>query len=250
MSSVIKWEMKKNLRLGTIALWIFGLVLSYVCIRTNQNVSDTYADIFSKYYGLAPIMGIIMFTMFSGSFILEYNSNMDGLIKASKSGTKQLILAKFIANGICASIVNLSVLILIVSKPVFKFGVNGLDLPLKSLWYFGNSGSNITVLQMLLIVSITTILGSFLFAAIGLYLSSINEKATTPFIVGGIILGLPYLGMLPQVITLNSPLYGMYSQLLIRYGAPVSSWIVFVGIVLVGTTILYNLTKKSFVKER
>ncbi|MGL4774010.1 MAG: hypothetical protein ACRC2K_10625 [Clostridium sp.] len=250
MLSVTKWEIKKNLRLGVFALWMLGLVLAYVVILPNQNVYDIYADIFSKYYGLTPIMGVIMFTMFSGSFVLEYNSNMDGLIKASKSGTKQLITSKFIANGICASIVNLSVFIVMLLKAVLNFGTEGLDLPLKNLWYFGNSGSNITVLQMILIVSITVILGSFLFAAIGLYLSSINEKATTPFIIGGIILGLPYLGILPQVIILNSPLYGMYSQQLIRYSAPISSWIIFVVIVFVLTTILYNLTKRSFAKEK
>ena len=50
---------------------------------------------------------------------------------------------------------------------VFKF--DGLDLPLKSLWYFGNSGSDITIGQMLIIVSLTVILGSFLFAAIGIF---------------------------------------------------------------------------------
>lgn len=254
MLSVVKWEIKKNLKIGVIVLWIFGLLVAYVSIRTDIagiSVNDVYADIFSKYYGLAPIMGIIMFTMFSGSFVLEYNSNIDGLIRTSKNGKEQLVLTKFIANTITASIINISILMIIVLKAILIYGTKGLDLPLKSLWYFGNSGSNITVLQMLLILSITVILGSALFAAIGLYLSSINEKATVPFIFGGVIMGVNYLvgPWLPKFREFNLPIYGMYSQQLIRYGANISSWVLFVGMVLVLTTTLYIITKKRFLKE-
>ncbi len=253
MFSLIKWEIKKNLRPGVIITWALGLILGFDMVFTNFGVNDAYADLFSKYYGIAPIMGLIMFTMFSGSFVREYNSNLDGLIKSSKNGKNQLVLAKFIANGISASIINLSIFMLMLGKIMSVFKFEGLNLPLKSLWYFGNSGSNITILQMLLIVSLTVILGSFLFASIGLYLSSISKKATTPFIFGGLIMGVPYLlanmRILPKEVMLNLPLSGMYSQQLIRYAAPLSSWIVFIVIVLVVSSILYNLTKKRFLRE-
>ena len=251
MLSVIKWEMKKNFKPGILAVWTFGLLVSYVCIRTDFSINDVYADVFNKYYGLAPIMGIIIFTMFSGSFIQEYNSNIDGLIKASKNGKKQLVLSKFIANGICASIVNLSILGLMAGKAVTGLNFKGLDLPLQQLWYFGNSGSNLTVLQMLLVVSLTVILGSFLFASIGLYLSSISKKATLPFIFGGLIMGAPYLvgGWIPNEVAVNLPIWGMYSQQLIRYKAPIASWGIFVAISVVTIVVLYNLSKKSFLKE-
>ncbi|MFF2884944.1 hypothetical protein [Bacillus toyonensis] len=251
MFSLIKWEIKKNLRPGVLISWALGLVLGYTMIFTNFGIEEAYAGLMSKYYGLAPVMGIIMFAMFSGSFVLEYNSNVDGLIKASKNGKNQLVLAKFIANGISASIINLSILMVMVVEIMSTFKFDGLDLPLKSLWYFGNSGSNITILQMLLIVSLTLILGSFLFSAIGLYLSSISKKAAMPFIFGGLIMGIPYLmeHWLPKEIVVNLPLNGMYSQQLIRYAAPFSSWIVFIVIALVVPVILYNLTKKRFLKE-
>ncbi|MFJ8461581.1 hypothetical protein ACIQ57_20995 [Lysinibacillus xylanilyticus] len=253
MFSLIKWEIKKNIRPGVLITWALGLVLGYQMVFTNFGIEEAYATIFSKYYGLAPIMGIIMFAMFSGSFALEYSSNVDGLIKASKNGKEQLVLAKFIANGISASIINLSILMLMVGGVMSAFKFDGLDLPVKSLWYFGNSGSNITILQMLLIVSLTVTLGSFLFAAIGLYLSSISKKATMPFIFGGLLMGIPYLltdmRILPKEIIVNVPLSGMYSQQLIRYAAPFTSWILFIVIALVVPVVLYNLTKKRFLKE-
>lgn len=251
MFSLIKWEIKKSLRPGVLATWAFGLLLGWVTIRTDFSIQDVYADVFYKYKGLAPIMGLIMFTMFSGSFVLEYSSNVDGLIKASKNGKKQLVLSKFIANGISASIINLSIFMLMAGKALLAFKFKGLDLPLKSIWYFGNSGSNITILQMMLIVSITVILGSFLFSAIGLYLSVISKKATLPFIFGGLIMGVPYL-LEPRIskeIVVNMPLNGMYSQQLIRYDAPISSWILFVSLAVVSNIVFYNLTKKRFLKE-
>ena len=66
-------------------------------------------------------------------------------------------------------------------------------------------------------------------------------------------MGVPYLlesmRILPKEIIVNSPISGMYSQLLIRYAAPFSSWILFVVIAIVVPVVLYNLTKKRFLKE-
>ena len=50
-------------------------------------------------------------------------------------------------------------------------------------------------------------------------------------------------------ILVNLPVNGMYSQQLIRYAAPFSSWIIFIVIALVVPVVLYNLTKKRFLKE-
>ena len=224
MFDLIKWEIKKNLRPGVIVAWVIGLMLGFNMVFTNFGIEETYAVIFSKYYGIVPIMGIIMFTMFSGSFVLEYSSNTYGLIKASKNGKNKLVLAKFIANGISASIINLSILMVMVGRAIVVFKFDGLDLPLKSLWYFGNSGSDITIGQMLIIVSLTVILGSFLFAAIGIYLSSLCKNAVIPFIFGGLTMGIQYLmgyyiidGYTPsKEILVNLPVNGMYSQQLIR----------------------------------
>lgn len=253
MFSLIKWEIRKNLRLGIFIIWALGLALGFHAVFTNFGIEEAYAALFSKYYLLtAPITGLAMFSMFSGSFVLEYNSNLDGLIKASKNGKNKLVLAKFIACGICASIINLSIFMLMVGKIMLSFKFDGLNLPVKSLWYFGNSGANITVLQMLLIVSSTVILGSFLFASIGLYLSSLSKKATIPFILGGLTMGIPYLitflGKKEVIVSLL--LNGMYSQQLIRYALPVGYWVVFIGIAFIVPIVSYNLTKKRFLKER
>lgn len=252
MFSLIKWEIKKNLRPGVIITWALGLILGFDMVFTNFGVNDAYADLFSKYYGIAPIMGLIMFTMFSGSFVREYNSNLDGLIKSSKNGKNQLVLAKFIANGISASIINLSIFMLMLGKIMSVFKFEGLNLPLKSLWYFGNSGSNITILQMLLIVSLTVILGSFLFASIGLYLSSISKRATLPFILGGLTMGIPYFIVFRgyKEVVFSILVNGMYSQQIVRYGLPASYLIGYIAVALILIVGLYNLTKKVFLKER
>lgn len=252
MFSLIKWEIKKNLRPGVLILWAIGLMLGFGSVFTNFGIHEAYAVLFSEYYlVVAPVIGLIMFTMFSGSFVREYNSNVDGLIKSSKNGKQQLVLAKFIANGIIASIINLSIFMLMLGRILSAFKFKGLAWPVKSLWYFGNSGSNITILQMILIVSLTVILGSFVFAAIGLYLSSISKKATMPFILGGLTMGIPYFivftGGKEAIFSLL--VNGMFSQLLVRYNLPLSYWIAFIAISLILIVSLYNLTKKRFLKE-
>lgn len=252
MFNLIKWEIKKNLRPGIIILWALGLALAFKGVFTNFGINEAYSALFSKYYLLmAPIMGIIMFTMFSGSFVREYNSNVDGLIKASKNGRNKLVLAKFLANGICASIVNLSILMIMLGRIMSAFKFKGLAWPLKNLWYFGNSGSNITILQMLLILTLTVILGSFVFAAIGLYLSSISKKATIPFILGGLTMGIPYFIVFNhnKEVIFSLLVNGMFSPQIVRYGLPISYLIVFIAVALILIVGLYNLTKKRFLKE-
>lgn len=252
MFSLIKWEIKKNLRLGVLIIWALGLVLGFNGVFTNFGIEEAYSALFSKYYLLTtPIMGLAMFTMFSGSFVREYNSNVYELIKASKNGKNQLVLAKFIANGISASIINLSIFMVMLGRIMAAFKFEGLDLPLKSLWYFGNSGSNITILQMILIVSLTVILGSFVFAAIGLYLSSLSKRATMPFILGGLTMGIPYFiaFSFKKEVIFSLLVNGMYSQQIVRYGLPISYWIVFIAVALILIGGLYNLTKKRFLKE-
>lgn len=253
MFNLIKWEIKKNLRPGVFIIWALGLVLGFKGIFTNFGINEAYSALFSKYYLLtAPFMGLAMFSMFSGSFVREYNSNVDGLIKASKNGKNNLVLAKFIANGITASIISLSIFMVMLGRIMATYKFEGLDLPLKSLWYFGNSGSNITILQMILILILTVILGSFVFAAIGLYLSSISKRATLPFILGGLTMGIPYfiVFMGKKEVVFSILVNGMYSQQIVRYGLPISYWIAFIAISLILIVGLYNLTKKVFLKER
>ncbi|WP_343101866.1 hypothetical protein [Romboutsia sp. MSSM.1001216sp_RTP31141st1_G3_RTP31141_220114] len=251
MFSVVKAEIKKNFKLGVIIVWMLIMFLAYSSTY-NFDINETYANLFSKWFGLAPFMGLTMFMMFSGSFIIEYNSNMDGLIKATKNGKKQLVISKFIAAGVSASIVNLSILYTMVLRALVSLNFKGLDTPLKNLWYFGNSGSNITVIQMILMMTINIIIGSFLLAALGLFLSSISKNAIVPFLIGGACMAIPYFmearGMVSNV--LEWPILGMYATPIIRYKLPLSIWAVFIGTSVVGVVLFYNLAKRSFLSER
>ncbi|CEI74124.1 MULTISPECIES: hypothetical protein [Romboutsia] len=251
MFSVVKAEIKKNFKLGVIIVWMLTMFLAYSSTY-NFDINETYANLFSKWFGLAPFMGLTMFMMFSGSFIIEYNSNMDGLIKATKNGKKQLVISKFIAAGVSASIVNLSILYTMVLRALVSLNFKGLDTPLKNLWYFGNSGSNITVIQMILMMTINIIIGSFLLAALGLFLSSISKNAIVPFLIGGACMAIPYFmearGMVSNV--LEWPILGMYATPIIRYKLPLSIWAVFIGTSVVGVVLFYNLAKRSFLSER
>ncbi|MDB8802977.1 MULTISPECIES: hypothetical protein [Romboutsia] len=251
MFSVVKAEIKKNFKFGVIIVWMLTIFLAYSSTY-NFDINETYANLFSKWFGLAPFMGLTMFMMFSGSFIIEYNSNMDGLIKATKNGKKQLVISKFIAAGVSASIVNLSILYTMVLRALVSLNFKGLDTPLKNLWYFGNSGSNITVIQMILMMTINIIIGSFLLAALGLFLSSISKNAIVPFLIGGACMAIPYFmearGMVSNV--LEWPILGMYATPIIRYKLPLSIWAVFIGTSVVGVVLFYNLAKRSFLSER
>ncbi|MDB8805837.1 hypothetical protein [Romboutsia sp. 1001216sp1] len=251
MFSVVKAEIKKNFKFGVIIVWMLTIFLAYSSTY-NFDINETYANLFSKWFGLAPFMGLTMFMMFSGSFIIEYNSNMDGLIKATKNGKKQLVISKFIAAGVSASIVNLSILYTMVLRALVSLNFKGLDTPLKNLWYFGNSGSNITVIQMILMMTINIIIGSFLLAALGLFLSSISKNAIVPFLIGGACMAIPYFmearGMVSNI--LEWPILGMYATPIIRYKLPLSIWAVFIGTSVVGVVLFYNLAKRSFLSER
>lgn len=252
MTNIVNAEFKKLMKKkGLMIFWAFSLFLAYTCVHSS-GLSDGYGDLFSKFYGLAPLMGILMFSLFSGSFILEYESNMDSIIKSTKNGKSKLVLGKSIAYGIAASLLNLSILGVMSFKVLVANNFGGLHMSIKNIWYFGNSGSNLTVLQMLMIMTLTIILGSFLFANVGLWLSSISKKAVGPFFIGGLVMGVPYIagGFVSQKILGFTPLFGMYSSELIRYGLSPIAFIVFIGISILGSYLLYRLTSIGFLQER
>ncbi len=256
MGTLIKLELRKMLfKKRVFIVWAGALFLSFVSIRTFS-IEETYADLFSKGYGLVPLMGLLMFMVFSGAYTLEYHSNMAGLINTTKNGKKEIVSAKSVAAGIGASIVNLSIFLTVCLSALTKYQFEGLGLPLKNLWYFGKSGSSITVLQMILMMIITIIMGSFFFAQLGLFLSSISQSATIPFIFGGFIMGLPYIieGFLKQIGLATyltfTPLWGMMSCQLIRYQASAITIMILIGIFIVGIVFLPKLTYKAFTKEK
>ncbi|WP_419741745.1 ABC transporter permease [Paraclostridium dentum] len=252
MTNIINAEFKKIMKKkGLMIFWAFSLFLVYVCIN-GSGLSDGYGDLFSKFYGVSPLMGILMFSLFSGSFVLEYSSNMDSIVKSTKNGKNRLVLAKSIAYGIAASLINLSILVVMSLKIIIGNNFKGLHMSIKNVWYFGNSGSNLTVLQMLTILAITVVLGSFLFAQLGLWLSSISQKAVGPFFIGGLIMGVPYIagGFISKKILGFTPLFGMYSSELIRYGVSPIAFVVFIGISILGSYVLYRLTSIGFLQER
>ncbi|QEK11829.1 hypothetical protein FQB35_05300 [Crassaminicella thermophila] len=255
MGTLIRLEFRKMLfRKRIFILWIGVLFLSFVSIRAFS-IEETYADIFSKGYGLVPLMGFMMFMIFSGAYTLEYSSNMAGLIKTTKNGKRKIVLTKSVAAGISASLVNLSIFLTVCLSALIKHKFAGLDLPLKSLWYFGNSGSDATVLQMILIMIITIIMGSFFFAQLGLFISAISKTAAVPFIFGGLIMGLPYVleGFLKHIGLVKylafTPLWGMMSCQLIRYKVPAIVPIILILLYTTGLMLLPKFTLKAFTKE-
>ena len=96
-------------------------------------------------------------------------------------------------------------------------------------------------------------LGSFLFAQIGLFLSSISKSAIKPFLLGGLIIGIPLLANIYGISQffskkslLFAPLNGMFSSQLIRYEAPISAYIFFIILSVIGGFLFYRLTLVSF----
>ncbi|WP_434303691.1 hypothetical protein [Clostridium botulinum] len=258
MGRIIKFEMKKMLlRLGVIIPWILVAMLSTILLGTAGNdVVEIYASVFDKSYGIAPLIGLLTFTIVSGSYTKEYDNNMVGLINSTENGKRNIVKAKAIAAGISTSIVNLSIILIIYLSALRKTGGKGLDLPLKSLWYFEKSGSNIKVYQMMILMILTIIVGSFIFAQIGLYLSSISKSAAIPFIFGGLIMGIPYLleGFLVRAgnngsILPYTPLWAMYSCQIVRYKASMGMALGTLAIIFIITmTVLSRASNKAFSK--
>lgn len=255
MGTLVKSEIRKMLLKPSIIItWIVLLLFSKILIRPDT-ASEVWADVFNKIYGIVPLIGLITFMIISAAYTLEYSSNMNELINTTQNGKKKVVMAKWIGAGISTTIVNVSIVLIIYIDGLIKSNFSGLDLPLKELWYFGNSGSNITVLQMMIILIITVIIGSFFFSELGLYLSAISKSASIPFIFGGLLMGVPYIlsGILSQGGYAKyfgvTPLWGMMSSELIRYKVPMALIIVQIVIVIAGFVFLPKVTYKAFIKK-
>lgn len=253
MGILIKSEIRKMLLKPSIIItWIALLLLSRVLIYPGTS-ADVWADVFSKIYGIVPLIGLITFMIMSATYTLEYSSNMNELINTTQNGKKKVVIAKGIGAGIATTIVNLSIVIMMYIDGLIKSNFKGLDLPLKELWYFGNSASNISVLQMMIILIITVIIGSFFFSQLGLYLSAISKSASVPFIFGGLLMGVPYMLSLREGVYVKNfgatPLWGMMSMQLIRYKVPMILIMIQIVIVIAGFILLPKFTCKAFIKE-
>lgn len=251
MGTLIKSELRKMLcKKSVLITWIASLLLGMLLIH-NGTISEVYADAFYKSYGYTPIIGLIMFMILSGAYTVEYDSNMSDLINTTENGKEKLVIAKGIGAGITTSIVNLSLVIIIYLDGIRKANFKGLDMPLKNLWYFKGTNSNLNVLQMMIIVIITVIIASFFFSQLGLYLSSISKSASMPFVFGGLIMGIPYIleNILPSKFIVITPLWGMISSQLIKYNA--SLWVMIIqgGICIVSYLVFPKLTYTAFTKE-
>lgn len=255
MGRLIQLEIRKMLfKKRVVFVWISVLLLSSIMV-TDVSVKETYADLFNKAYNISPLIGLLMFMVFSGVYSHEQTSNMSGLIKSTKNGRKEIVIAKSIAAGTAASIISLSVFLTMCLFAVKTHRFAGLSLPVKELWYFGNSGSGLTVLQVIVVMIVSITIGAFFFAQVGLFLSVISKSAAVPFLFGGIIMGFPYLLEEPlkraglKGILCLTPLWGMMSCQLIRYGAQKMTIIAIVLIFAAGIFILPNIVLNVFMKE-
>ncbi|EQF25117.1 ABC-2 transporter family protein [Clostridioides difficile CD160] len=251
MIYLVKSEMIKILKSKSIwMIWIFLLLFGFVLIR-KFDVLDTYADIFYKIEGSIPLIGLVMFIITSGNYTKEYDSNLTGLINTTKNGKKSVVLSKIMASGLILSMINISFVLLVGMRGFSFFDFKHLDEPIKNLWYFGNSNFNITVIQMYLIVIVTTVFASFIFAQIGLTLSSIFKSSIIPFILGGLIMAIPYfsVGFIPaKAIKFMSvtPNWIMMSQQIVRYNVPSTLIGLSIVISIILMILLTKITYKNF----
>ncbi|MGO1044060.1 ABC transporter permease [Clostridioides difficile] len=255
MLNLVKAEIIKVLKSKSVWMfWIFLLLFGFVLIR-KFNVFDTYADIFYKIEGSIPLIGLIMFIITSGNYTKEYDSNMTGLINTTKNGKKSVVVSKIIANGLILSMINISFVLLVGIRGFSFFGFENLNEPIKSLWYFSNSNLNLTVIQMYLIIIVSVTFGSFIFAQIGLALSSIFKSAVIPFILGGLIMAIPYFitGFIPNnaiKFVSITPNWIMMSQQIVKYNVPnfLIGLSILISMILI--IILTKITYKNFTSSK
>ncbi|WP_315080847.1 ABC transporter permease [uncultured Clostridium sp.] len=255
MINLIKAELRKILgKKSILVLWALLLGFGFILIRDFEML-ETYADIFYKIEGSIPLIGLVMFIAISGNYTKEYESNMVGLINTTKNGKKYITIAKAIAAGISLSLINVSFTLLVGLRGFALEGFKNLDTSIKNLWYFENSGSEITVLQMYIIVILSITVGSFLFAQIGLTLSSAFKSAAIPFILGGAVMGIPFFiqgfasKSLLNFISLT-PNWVMMSQLMVRYQIPVMYRVLAVVISIALIILLPLMAYKNFTNSK
>ena len=256
MGGLVAAEVKKIVfSKKVMGIWLASLLLSYVSIRAF-GVEDMYADVFSKAYGLMPLMGLIIFASTCDSYVRENVSNVSSIINSSKNGREKIVAAKGIAAGITCSALCVSIFGTMFFTAASKVGFEGMDLPVRSLWYFGNSGSAITVMQMVLITGASIAAGAFFFAQLGLLFSSAGKGAALPFIGGGLVMGLPYLmeGFLrcagKAQYRAFTPTWGMMGCQFTRHGISMKWEIANVIAMMAAVALFQRLTVINFVKEK
>ena len=75
MTNIVNAEFKKLMKKkGLMIFWAFSLFLAYTCVHSS-GLSDGYGDLFSTFYGLAPLMGILMFSLLIASLEIPYTLN-------------------------------------------------------------------------------------------------------------------------------------------------------------------------------
>lgn len=255
MTTLVIMEIKKMMFKKRIALMLaLSMYLAFISIH-DFSASESYADVFSKVYGLSPLVGMIMFTMVSSSYVMEKRSGMDELIKAGSLGRKKIAAAKSIAGGISCSLASLLVFASCLISGLLKTGFSHMEMPVSSLWYFAKSDSSLTVIQMIAISATGIVVGSFFFAQLGLFLSSSFRNSAPAFLLGGLAMGSSYMAEgfarsagVAKYLGLT-PLWLMMNMQLVRYKVPFAVFMT--GTLLSGAfgILMYRTSKKNFLKE-
>lgn len=244
-------EVKKVLfRKSTFIITCAFSFLAFIMVG-EYSVVDTWGDMFSKFYFLSPFLGIAVFALSSNAYTGEYVSEMDGMIKTTERGDGIFHKTKCRAVSVSSAVVcSLIVWSMFLSAGI-KTGFRGLNLSAGDIWYFKGTSWDLKVWQVLVMISLTVVIGAALFSLMGVLISSFSQSSSLPFILGGLIMGAPFfMGIVLGKSAAITPLWGMMSTQLIRMD--VSRWVLIYHILtFLGMRMLVPiLARKNFIRER
>ncbi|MFV0518696.1 MAG: hypothetical protein ACK5LY_00340 [Lachnospirales bacterium] len=137
---------------------------------------------YNKYMNLTLTIG--MLSLFLISLIIspifseEYNRNMDSLLLSTKEGKKTLIIAKLFATFSISIIITVSLTLSSLLTLICLYGSNGIMAEIQLIAYYLTY--DMTILQCIVIVTITSIFGTMLQATICMAVSSMTRNAIVP----------------------------------------------------------------------
>ncbi|MFS1518717.1 ABC transporter permease [Bacillus sp. SCS-151] len=158
-----------------------------------------------------PIMlGITILIGLSSIFVNESSTRMDQLIYSSRYGRGTGVTAKIVASIIYVSIVTVFLSTLSILLNIYKYGINGWDLPIQLLGTFFSEGYalspyHLTGLSYIIIHLVVMYLVALIFMAFVLIVSALSKNTLVSFIISATIFSLP-------VAPLNIELWKLVQQ--------------------------------------
>lgn len=173
---------------------ILLLFKSLKIYNSSSNVShyDLGWKILFSNLGLWYLIGFIIIVGISPIFTEEYSTGVDSLLLCSKLGRNSLVTSKITASLLFILILAAAFILMDLSFYHYNFYLPDSNAPIQSLLMFQGSPYNLTIVQMLLIISVIKLGGCMAFGLLVLFVSARTKSIILSFFINGSVLYIPF----------------------------------------------------------